>query len=266
MRNALKIVKNTGALALASALLVGCGGGARVMSEPIPVTAVSSIASATDESIDAMLDWVIVRDGPGTWSENADWDEYVITIHNRSDVPVQIESAQVIDSMGTLVGPRATRKQLVKETRRTIKRYESADLSVRAGASPGALLAAGGVAAVAGSAIYSTATLAYLFSGSAAAAGPMVAATGLVVAAPVFAVGGLVSASRNHAVDEEIQRRRAMFPVIVAPGEAQSFSVFFPLAPSPQSLDVRYRRQDQEPQVITLDTQEALAGLHVGVD
>ena len=32
----------------------------------------------------AALDWIIVRDGPGTWAKNVDWDEYLIRVHTKS--------------------------------------------------------------------------------------------------------------------------------------------------------------------------------------
>ena len=67
-----------------SLCLVGCGG-SKVLKEPNPFAVTQSLATASDQRLYATLDWVIVRDGPGTWAKNVDWDEYLIRIQNLSD-------------------------------------------------------------------------------------------------------------------------------------------------------------------------------------
>ena len=49
-----------------------------------------ALAASGDARIAASLDWVIVRDGPGTWAKNADWDEYLVTLRNDSAEPVTV--------------------------------------------------------------------------------------------------------------------------------------------------------------------------------
>ena len=51
--------------------LVGCGG-TKVLKEPQPMQTTQPLAEVSDQQVTATLDWVIVRDGPGTWAKNAD--------------------------------------------------------------------------------------------------------------------------------------------------------------------------------------------------
>jgi hypothetical protein len=53
-------------------VLSGCGG-TKVLKEAQPIQTTRPLATASDQQVTAILDWVIVRDGPGTWAKNADW-------------------------------------------------------------------------------------------------------------------------------------------------------------------------------------------------
>jgi hypothetical protein len=53
-------------------VLSGCGG-TKVLKEAQPIQTTQPLATASDQQVTAILDWVIVRDGPGTWAKNADW-------------------------------------------------------------------------------------------------------------------------------------------------------------------------------------------------
>ena len=50
--------------------LTGCGG-AKVLKEPEPLVSTQAVAVAADQQLSARLDWVIVRDGPGTWASSS---------------------------------------------------------------------------------------------------------------------------------------------------------------------------------------------------
>jgi hypothetical protein len=70
-----------GFVALLIVCLSGCGG-TKVLKEPEPLAITQSIANASDDALSARLDWIIYRDGPGTWAKNVDWDEYMIGVKN----------------------------------------------------------------------------------------------------------------------------------------------------------------------------------------
>jgi hypothetical protein len=81
-------IKKAKVFALAVGLIIvlsGCGG-TKVLKEPEPLQLTNILASTANEQISATLDWVIVRDGPGTWAKNADWDEYLLTVTNLSEL------------------------------------------------------------------------------------------------------------------------------------------------------------------------------------
>ncbi len=75
-----------------------------------------------------MLDWVIVRDGPGTWAKNSDWDEYLLRVSNLSDQPIRVTRLTVVDSLSTRIESQSTRKALVSGSKETAQRYEKAGM------------------------------------------------------------------------------------------------------------------------------------------
>ena len=93
-----KILVQSGILLLLLALS-GCGG-TKVLKESEPLVVTQSLATASDQRLTATLDWVIVRDGPGTWGKNVDWDEYLIRVQNLSDESLELTIISVVDSLG----------------------------------------------------------------------------------------------------------------------------------------------------------------------
>ena len=77
------------------------------------------------------LDWVIVRNGPGSWAEDADWDEYLVRVSNNSEVSVRITSATVFDSLLTALETSGQRTHLIDESKKTTERYSGQGLSVQ---------------------------------------------------------------------------------------------------------------------------------------
>lgn len=236
-------------------VLAGCGG-TKILKQPGAFTPAAPLASGADAQLVAMLDWVIVRDGQGTWARNADWDEYLLTVHNRSAAPLQIVSVSVIDSLGETIRSDKERSRLVKASRRTSKRYKGEGIEVKAGASSEALLATGAIAG--GLAYGAGATLAVAGGGSAMAAG----ALGGLVLGPALVVGALVKSSNEKEVAAEIRRRHAALPIELQPGESRALALFFPIAPAPRSVELLYAGAEG-PQVVSIDTGPVLAGLHL---
>lgn len=232
--------------------LAGCGG-AKLLQEPVAFTPQAPLATSADAHLEVILHWVIVRDGPGTWARNADWDEYLVAVRNRSGGTVSITSASVYDSLGTRIRADDDRGRLVKASRATSRRYEGQGVVVKAGVSEKTLLTAATVAAGAASAGAST-----IYMSSAAAAGAL---AGLVLA-PVLAVGGLVKSANQKKVADEIQRRHTDLPVEIATGDSREFDLFFALGPSPRYVELSYV-DDAGEHVLRIDTRAALDGLHI---
>ncbi len=233
--------------------LSGCGG-TKVLKEPEPLVVTQSLATASDQHLSAALDWVIFRDGPGTWAKNVDWDEYLIRVQNLGDDSLGITNIIVVDSLGTRIEARQNRKQLVKGTKETKRRYKGEGLKVKAGVSGGTLLAAGAVTA---------ATVAS--AGAAAAYGSTALAAGVVTGVllvPVLAVGGVVRGVNNSKVNSQIESRQTLLPVVLQEDEEKYLNIFFPLSPSPLQIEITYA-DSRGDHALIVDTQAALEGLHL---
>jgi len=245
-------------------ILVGCGG-ARLLKETQPQQTTQPLATAADNRVSSTLDWVIVRNGPGAWARNADWDEYLLRIYNSSAEPLLVTNIRVVDSLENRVDRRANRRQLVKGSKDIARRYRDSGFTVKAGAGAGDLLVAGAAVtavgvAVASSAVYTTAYGAVWTGGI--ATGTATAATGLLLLGPALAVGGIFRGINNSRVDDEIQLRRTVLPITVSPGQELPLDVFFPVAPAPVQVELFYVDADGEQQ-LTFDTEAVLAGLHL---
>ena len=234
--------------------LSGCGG-TKMLKEPEPLVVTQSLATASDQRVAATLDWVIVRDGPGAWAKNVDWDEYQIRVQNLSDDSISVTNITVLDSLGTRIEPRENRKQLVKGTKETKRRYKGEGLKVKAGAGVGTLLTAGAVAGATTAAIVGAGVLG-LSTGTAAAA------TGGLILVPVFAVGGVMRGVNNSRVNKQIESRQTLLPIVLQEEEEKSLNIFFPLTPSPRQIEFVYfdSRGDH---TLVIDTHTALEGLHL---
>ncbi|MEX0900818.1 MAG: hypothetical protein WD081_09045 [Gammaproteobacteria bacterium] len=238
-------------LGLVGSGLAACGG-TKILKDPQPIEIVQPLALAESEDVAATLAWVIVRDGPGTWARNADWDEYLIAVTNPTSAPIQVDSIALVDSLGTRVVPATDRKALVKGSKQAVRRYRESGLKVKAGMGGLALAATGAVVWYGVAAPLATAAL----WGGTAATG--VAAMGAVIATPVLAVGGIMRANNNRKVNNEIQRRQTELPLTLAPGEARQITVFFPLTPSPTEIALTHGDAR-----LVMDTSEILKGLHL---
>lgn len=231
----------------------GCGG-TKLLKEPEPLVVTQALATASDQHLSVTLDWVIVRGGPGSWAKNVDWDEYLLRVQNLGDDSIRVTNITVLDSLGTRIETGDSRKQLVKGTKKTKRRYKGEGLKVKAGVSAGTLFAAGAVTAVS----VVSAGGAVALGGGALAAG---AATGVLLV-PVLAVGGVFRGVNNSKVNNRIESRQTLLPVELQHEQENSLHIFFPLAPSPRQLELTYADSRGEHTLI-VDTQAALEGLHL---
>jgi hypothetical protein len=247
-------------LLLLLCLVISACGGARILKEPEPLLEVQPLASQSDQFLEASLQWVIFRSGPGTWAKNADWDEYLLQVKNISGEPVKVINVVVYDSMNVRQRASDSRGALVQQSRNTKKRYKNQGLEVKAGFSGAALAAAGGVAFAGSTAVALTA-----FQGSSTALAASGAAVVALAAAPVLVAGGIWRGVNNTRVADEIERRHTVFPVGLQPAEQKSLDVFYPLTPSPRRIELNYFNSAGQ-QVLTIDTSEVLKGLHLVPD
>ncbi len=242
------------AFLLLSVSLSGCGG-TKMLKNPKVVSLEKPLAVAADEKLEVMLEWVVVRDGPGTWAKNADWDEYVLSARNLSGAPLRIATIAVHDSLDTRVLGVANRKRLVSGSKATVKRYKGQGLRVKAGIGGPTLMAAGAGALVTGYGV----GMAAVYGASSAAAG---VAVGALLAAPALVVGGVVRSVRQKRVAQEIVKRHTPLPLELAASEQLRITQFTPIAPSPQRIVVTYVINDME-YTLEIDTRVALKGMHL---
>lgn len=228
-------------------VLSGCGG-SKVLKEPRSLELQGPLVVGSDSRLAVAFDWVIVRDGPGTWSKNADWDEYLFRAHNLSDNKISIDSIVVFDSLETRIESNSNRKQLIKGSKSATKRYKGEGLNVKAGLGGVGLVAAGGATYAAG-------------LGTLAATG-VVGAVGAVVVAPVLVVGGVFRAVNNSKVSREIESRSTELPLVLSADSELALDIFFPLSPSPVRIEVHYSDTGAD-YVLSIDTTKELVGLHL---
>jgi len=247
------------ALLLMVFCLAGCGG-TKILKEPKNLELQGPLVVESDARLTAGVDWVIVRDGPGTWTKNADWDEYLFRVHNTSDDEISIESVVIYDSLETMITSDSSRKKLFKGSKKAAKRYKDEGLKVKAGLGGAELVVIGGTSLASGAALGT----AVLFSTGSTAAAVGVVAVGAIVAAPVIVFGGILRGVNNNKVANEIENRQTDLPLALSAGDATTLDVFFPLSPSPTRIEISYSDADGQ-HLLTINTAETLDGLHLRV-
>lgn len=251
------IFRSTITFLFSTCVLVGCGG-AKVLKEPQPLDIAQPLATVSDQRATATLDWVIVRDGPGTWARKADWAEYLIRVNNLSGQPIKVVEIIVVDSLNTRVESQPGRKQLARGSREAKERYERSGIKINAGPGAGGTLAVG---AVAGGALLGATTVAGGSGAMAMGAGAGMAA-GVVLLAPVLAIGGVKRGLNHSKVDKEIKLRQTVLPHAIPTAQEHNLDLFFPLAPSPQRVELTYADSTGKYNLV-IDTSTALRGLHI---
>jgi hypothetical protein len=234
----------SGLIALAGCVATKYEKAAQDTPPPVPLN-----LAATQPRIELALRTLIVYNGSGSWKREALWDEYVVTIHNRGGQPLTIAAAELVDFAGASHVPGVDPWDLEKESQTLEQRYQRAGVAFARGAAPRALIM--GVSAAAG-------TGAGVLSATAATV-----SAASVVALPVYYVVILsVNHSNKTAVTAEFTRRRLALPLTIAAGELRSGSFFFPMTPSPQSLNLQWSSGSARNELVL--SLEALRGLHTG--
>jgi hypothetical protein len=252
-------------------ILSGCGG-TKILKEPLALEITKPLVTASDQNVSAELIWVIVRDGPGTWAEYADWDEYLVNVVNESGEAIQIIDVTIVDSLGVRQATNADYRELVNESDKTAKRYKDSNQTVKAGIGFGTMMAVGGTTILGASAGYfgAAAINGVLLSATTglggAAVGTATAVGGLVVLIPAALVYTSIAQNINrNKVAKEIWKRHTLLPITINSHENLLLDIFYPLAPSPTQLEITYMVAGVE-ETLVVNTSEALNGLHLFED
>ncbi len=201
---------------------------------PVPIN-----ATLGTEPVATILHTVIVYKGPGSWKQEAFWDEYALTLRNDSSETVTIDSAMLHDYAGTAHPPGNNPWTLEKESKSLEKQYKDRGVAFIRYAGPVAALSAVMVGAS-----YAAANAAFM-GGSAAGAVTVAVAAEILI--PVYLVTVIsLNTSHQHAIEHEFHERRLLLPLAVKPGQERSGSLFFPMLPSPQALDLTWHTSDRQ--------------------
>ena len=191
-------------------------------------------AATAPDGLTVTVHTVLVRNGPGSWVRDADWDEYIVTLKNSAPSPLHIETLR-LESPYLPVPQQSSLslKQLENRTKETLR--TARDFSIASAE------AAGLGATAAGASTYALIP----FAAAPAAAAPL---AGALIEYP------LDRAIENHHLEHEdhsiieltILERGVHLAYEVPPGQEELRSVFFPITPSPSRLMVGYRIADEQ--------------------
>lgn len=244
------VVARAGLLSFALLLTSCTSARYRTAPKKTPPPALLNLPS-TIPPIEALLHTVIIYRGPGSWKQDAYWDEYVVTVANRGNELVVIESASLADFQNQLVAAGKDPWKLEHDSRSFAERGFgfAKNTGVQVGAGFGVVMVGGGVGA-------------FLFSGSGIVAASTGAAVGGLLLFPAFLSATLYTNVNNrHAIEREFERRRLVLPVTLVPGQLVQGSLFFRISPGPKRL-ILSGYVDDEPREIVIDL-APLAGLHL---
>ncbi len=245
-------LRHTIIMAALASVLGGCGG-AKLVRHPTTPTAMAGLVQAADDRLAASIDWVIVRNGPGMWAKNSDWDEYMIRVRPLGVGAITITGVTLVDSLGNRLPADDNRSDLVRESKASVRRYKHSGLRVEAG------MGGMGIAATGVGVSYGAASS--MAAGS-MAGGAYAGAFLFAVAAPAFGVAGIMRGVHNSQVNGEIGKRHTAFPQTIVAGVEQPMDLFFPLAPAPQRIEIDYM-DGSSAHRLEIDTSAALTGLHL---
>ena len=235
-------------------LLNACAVKSRVLPEPLP-SEVSELgwSASAPEGLTLEVDQLILRNSGGSWVRDANWDEYVLTAKNDSQIAIVIEHFDLYsDKLQVTARSSTSREELETQTTTTLRTLK--DVGVVAGAG---LVPLGLTVAIVG-------TGGGFVTGAAAGA-----AVASIVMVPVALVAGTVYVvKRRHRaredkalIDHALIEKGFSIPVTIASGIQLKKSAFFPVTPAPTRLVVQYAAGGVSRE-LSLNL-PALAGLHM---
>jgi hypothetical protein len=227
----------------------------RVLKEAVPVAAAAPVAAA-DASLQLTLQHVIVRDGPGSWSKRAMWDEYVVQVRNLGDVPLSVEQVVIYDSFGHRVEQQFDLRALARASKQSLTLHRGQGLAVKPGAAPGLYIAGGAVVATYGAAA------ATLGSALGTSSSLVAAGVGIATGGATLLVVGVDRIVQKKRINRQLGERAFGAAAMLAPQQDKSGSLFFPIVPAPQRIAVVYRTPAGSRET-SIDLTRVLTGLHL---
>ncbi len=210
---------------------------------PIQPLNVKFPASVLDASLYAEISF----GAPGSWKREAYWDEYVVTLHNDSDHPINVSAATLSDYAGVARPPGTDPWKLERESKTLEKRYRDNGVAFARMAAPR---------------VIATTAEPTVAAGIVGSSGAAVAATVTAVAIPVYGATILgINMHNRSAIKKEFDRRRLSLPLAIGPGESRTGSLFFPMTPNPQALALEWSSSASND--VTMLDLHFLEGLHV---
>lgn len=203
------------------------------------------------EPVHARLDTVIIYQGAGSWKKAAYWDEFIVTLENRTQKNITLTAANLVDYAGTTIPTGDDPWRLEKDSLSQRDRYTKAGVNFVLNTLGYAAATYGmvGVGAVVG------ATATNTWAG---------VTTGAVIGLVAVPVGAVVIYTNNqkhkHAIEREFTRRRLVLPLVLAPGKSRAGSFFFPMTVGPLALRLKWQMAGERG-VIALPL-PMLSGMH----
>jgi hypothetical protein len=201
---------------------------------PVPLDLTVSTEHSRDGSFDptppvtVTLHTVIIRDGPGSWKRAAGWDEYVISIANRHQASLILESAGLEDFEGRMAWAGDDPWAVERESRRWRQEVGAREA--------GAVVVIGATSVLTAGASVASAVGAMMGGGAGAGVGVAL----LPLAAPAYVMTSVARDLRSQEkIEDEFQRRLLPLPVEIGPGAQVQGSLFFRYSPGPRRLTLR---------------------------
>ena len=239
------------------ALLVACAA-PETRFDP-PAGDVPPLARAVDAHVEARLEAFLAPNAPGSWMQDAHWDEYLLTVRAVGEVAATVTDVALFDVLGHRLPTRSDRSGLSETTNETARRYERSKDLVRS--ESGYWMLAGGAFGVAASTAVAAATSFGALMGGAAAASTPLAAGFFAVGGVVMVMAGVTVAATNAVTQATLNSRQTPLPAEATRQAPARLDLFFPVTPLPQSIEIRYTAGGKRHR-LHVDTRAALSEAH----
>jgi len=194
--------------------------------------------TAFNTEISASVVGLIIPGSKESWLKNAPWDEYIVTIENRSEKPFVVLKTYLIDPRSVQIDGTLSPSEIEKLNKVLSDEYKKIGIAVAISVAPAVVF-------------ITTGSLGVL------ALGPLA-----LIAGPAYYFGKTWRDTKNkEKVETEFNKRRFQPPFKQDANSKSSGSIFFPIVPNPKSLVIEYRKDGNDK---TLEVSlEKLVGLHV---
>jgi hypothetical protein len=245
-----------GSLVSLTVLLDGCASSRLIKNPPPPTETDVGWAASGPDGITLDVHQLIFRDSGGSWVKKANWDEYVLTVKNDSQDPMEIQSIYLYsDKLPAPVESSTSREQLDERSHAALRAFK--DVGIVAGV---------GIVAPSAMIVGAIGTGGGILSAS---SGAMAVAAVGIVAIPVGLIGGTVYIVNRHRrdkkdkllIEQQLNERGYAVPLQIQAQTQVTKSAFFPITPAPNRLVLNYSSHG-EVREISLELPE-LAGLHL---